>query len=105
MTNVPAAEEEPMDRLDALALEMRAGFGEMRAEMRAGFAELRAEMRADIGEVRAETRAGFAETRAGLAEVRADVADFRVLQSERHATLIDAISDLRNEYRGHTHGD
>ncbi len=76
MTNVPAAEEEPMDRLDALALEMRAGFAGMRTELHAG-----------------------------LAEVRADLADLRLQQSERHATLIDAIADLRNEYRGHTHGD
>jgi hypothetical protein len=79
MTNVAAAEGESMDRLDALTLEMRTGFAEMRA--------------------------GFAEMRAGLAEVRADLADVRVQQSERHTTLIDAIADLRNEYRGHTHGD
>lgn len=72
-----------MDPLDALAVEMRAGFAEMRAEMRAGLAEVRAD----------------------VAEVRADLADFRIQQSERHATLIDAIADLRTEYRGHTHGD
>lgn len=70
-------EEEPVDRLEALVLEMRAGF--------------------------AELRAGHAEQRAGLAEVRADLADLRIQQGQRHATLIDALTDLRNEYRGHTH--
>ncbi len=75
--SVSSAEEEPMDRLDVLSLEMRAGF--------------------------AEIRAGLAEQRSGLAELRGEFVEFRVQQGERHATLNDAIADLRNEYRGHTH--
>lgn len=35
-----SAEEEPMDRLDVLSLEMRAGF----AELRAGLADVRADL-------------------------------------------------------------
>ncbi|HVM26862.1 MAG TPA: hypothetical protein VM433_04225 [Mycobacteriales bacterium] len=79
MTTVTDAEEEPMDRLDVLTLEMRAGF--------------------------AELRAGSAELRGSIAEVRAELAEFRAQQGARHATVIDAIADLRNEYRGHTHGE
>jgi hypothetical protein len=112
MTSIPAAEEEPMDRLGALAIEVRAGFAEMRAgmaEVRLGVGEVRGETRTGLAELRAETRSGLAElraeTRAGLAELRSELAEFRTLQSERHATLIDALADLRNEYRGHTHGE
>lgn len=80
-----AAEEQPVDRMDALALEMRAGF----AEVRAGFAEMRASQ---------------AEIRASFAEVRAELAEFRSWTNERFATLIDAVADLRNDLHGHTHG-
>jgi hypothetical protein len=72
MMSTAAAKEPPVDRIDAMTLEMRAG---------------------------------FAELRAGQAELRADHAEFRSTMSERFATLIDAIADLRAEYRGHTHGD
>ena len=78
-----AGEEEAMDKLDVLALEMRAGF----AEVRLALAEVRS------------------ETRSGLAEVRAELAEQRTQQAERQGTLLDAIADLRNEYRNHTHGD
>jgi hypothetical protein len=66
-----------MDRVDVLALEVRAGF--------------------------ARVEAGMAELRATLAGSRTEWAESRLQQADRHATLMDAIVDLRNEHRGHTH--
>ena len=72
------------DRLDVLALEMRAGF----AETRVAIAELRHEM---IN--------GFAAVNGRIDGVngRIDGVDAKV------ETVIDALADFRQEYHQHTH--
>ena len=60
-------------------------------------------MNEDMEQLAQELRTLSMETRASLAEIRTSLAELRLDVVQRFGALMEAVADLRNEYRGHTH--
>lgn len=57
----------------------------------------------DFEELQQEIRTSALENKAATAELRAAIAEMRLDVIQRFGTLMDAVADLRTEYRNHTH--